>query len=237
MTAGVLTPPCSKNVTLNHKVSLNCTAVASYMCWEIVGQNSSKFAHLHHNMLQLMQQNMSSNIHWQWLHHLVKIMLLLDVLQFHRLEWIIVTGHESLYKVIIGRIVAYLIHAALIVVNFACIGPLKKVSSLTVSIINSTAVLISWSPPFTLEGVPILGYNVTITNTTSGENETKLAKHHTLMYSIDHPDPGNNFTVTVVPINEVGAGQSRSTMVQFLKPGIFKMTIIVCILSCIMGLR
>ena len=42
MTAGVLIPPCSKNVTLNHEVSLNCTAVASYMCWEIIEQNSSR---------------------------------------------------------------------------------------------------------------------------------------------------------------------------------------------------
>ena len=50
-------------------------------------------------------------------------------------------------------------------------GLLESVSNLIVTI-NSTTVLISWSPPFTLEGVPILGYNVTITNTTSGENET-----------------------------------------------------------------
>ena len=83
-------------------------------------------------------------------------------------------------------------------------GLLESVSNLTVTLINSTTVLISWSPPFTLEGVPILGYNVTITNTTSGENETMLVEDTTLLY---HPDPGNNFTVTVVPINEVGAGQ------------------------------
>ena len=43
MTAGVLTPPCSKNVTLNHEVSLNCTAVASHIGWEIVEQNSQRF--------------------------------------------------------------------------------------------------------------------------------------------------------------------------------------------------
>ena len=79
------------------------------------------------------------------------------------------------------------------------------------TLINSTTVLISWSPPFTLEGVPILGYNVTITNTTSGENETMLVEDTTLLYSIDHPDPKNNFTVTVVPINEVGAGQPANS--------------------------
>ena len=51
-------------------------------------------------------------------------------------------------------------------------------------------------PPFTVEGVPILGYNVTITNTTSEENETMLLNstghsdpQTSLLYSIDHPDP------------------------------------------------
>ena len=86
---------------------------------------------------------------------------------------------------------------------------MESVSNLTVTLINSTTVLIFWSPPFTLEGVPILGYSVTITNTTSGENKTILVEvDTTLLYSIDHPDPENNFTVAVVPINEVGAGQS-----------------------------
>ena len=89
-------------------------------------------------------------------------------------------------------------------------GPLDPVSDLTVVSINSTTVLISWSPPFTLEGVPILGYTVTITSTTtSGESETMSVEGDTTMlyYSIDHPDTDNNFTVTVVPINEVGSGE------------------------------
>ena len=96
-------------------------------------------------------------------------------------------------------------------------GLLESVSNLIVTI-NSTTVLISWSPPFTLEGVPILGYNVTITNTTSGENETMLVEHtmYTWPYSIDHPYPKSNFTVTVVPINEVGAGQPSTLKIPLL---------------------
>ena len=97
---------------------------------------------------------------------------------------------------------------------------LESVSNLTVTIINSTTVLISWSPPFTLEGIPILGYNVTITNTISGENETLLVEDTTLLYSSDHPDPENNFefTVTVLPINEVGAGQNSFKKIFRLPP-------------------
>ena len=43
---------------------------------------------------------------------------------------------------------------------------------------------------------------------TSRENETILVKDTTLLY---HPDPENNFTVTVVPLNEVGAGQPATS--------------------------
>ena len=98
-----------------------------------------------------------------------------------------------------------------------CIGLLNSVNDLAVVSINSTTVLISWSPPFTLEGVPILGYNVTITNTTSGENETMSVEGDTTMlyYSIDHPDPDNNFTVTVVPINKAGLGEASSFVFHF----------------------
>ena len=94
-------------------------------------------------------------------------------------------------------------------------GLLEPVGNLNVTLINSTTVLISWSPPFTLEGVPILGYTVTITSTTSGENETMSVEGDTTMlyYSIDHPDPDNNFTVTVVPINGAGPGEPTFTTI------------------------
>ena len=42
-----------------------------------------------------------------------------------------------------------------------------------------------------------------------------LVEDTTLLYSIDHPDPENNFTVTVVPLNEAGAGQPVTTAAVF----------------------
>ena len=102
--------------------------------------------------------------------------------------------------------------ARFVMTSNSCAGLLESVSNLAVVLINSTTFLLSWSPPFTLEGVPILGYNVTITNTTSGENETMSVEGNTTMlyYSIDHPDPDNNFTVTVIPVNVVGPGDNAS---------------------------
>ena len=91
----------------------------------------------------------------------------------------------------------------------ACIiiGLLESVGDIGMFLVNSTTVLISWSPPFTLEGVPILGYNVTIADTTSGEDETLFVGETTLLYSINGSNPDTNFTIIVVPINVVGAGQ------------------------------
>ena len=39
-----------------------------------------------------------------------------------------------------------------------------------------------------------------------------------LYYSIDHPDPDNNFTVTVVPINGAGPGEPASKIVPVVYP-------------------
>ena len=39
-----------------------------------------------------------------------------------------------------------------------------------------------------------------------------------LYYSIDHPDPDNNFTVTVVPINGAGPGEPAFKSLKFHTP-------------------
>ena len=89
-------------------------------------------------------------------------------------------------------------------------GLLESVSNLTVTSINSTTVLISWSPPFTLEGVPILGYNVTICNPSikSEKNETMYIES-TAVYLYNYYSFDDNFTVIVVPINKGGAGEPK----------------------------
>ena len=83
-------------------------------------------------------------------------------------------------------------------------GLLESVDDLIVSRINSTTVLISWSPPFTLEGVPILGYNVTISNRRENET-TSVDLEEPMLYHTIGSSKGN-FTVTVVPTNGLGAG-------------------------------
>ena len=83
------------------------------------------------------------------------------------------------------------------------------------TVINSTTVFISWSPPFTLEGVPILRYIVTIASTTSVVNVTV---NDTLLYYLCH-EPSIN--VTVVAVNGAGDGYpaTLSKLIHTSPPG------------------
>ena len=87
---------------------------------------------------------------------------------------------------------------------------MDAVRNLTVTTINSTTVFISWSPPYTLKGVPILGYNVT---TDSGIVDTLLVEDTSLFSTVDQSDPGGNITVTVVPLNRAGLGKAASVII------------------------
>ena len=75
---------------------------------------------------------------------------------------------------------------------------------------NFTTVIISWSPPFTLNGIPILGYDVTIA---FDLNETIFVENPTLLYPVKHLDIESNLTVTVVPLNGVGKGKAASIII------------------------
>ena len=46
-------------------------------------------------------------------------------------------------------------------------GPLSSVGGLSYSFINSSTVDITWSPPFTLPGTNIIGYNISVATNTS----------------------------------------------------------------------
>ena len=85
--------------------------------------------------------------------------------------------------------------------------------------VNSTIFLISWSPPFTLEGVPIFNYYVTI-KTTDGESEQLYTEHSTLWYQ---PVQGTTYImITVVAINQAGPGQLASLSDNFSAPSTCK---------------
>ena len=89
------------------------------------------------------------------------------------------------------------------------IGRLDPVSNLTVTLNNSTTLLISWSPPFTLEGVPILSYNVIITNSSNNNETFSVAGSATMWYHLIDIS-ANIYVVSVVPVNFRGAGMTAT---------------------------
>lgn len=56
--------------------------------------------------------------------------------------------------------------------RYACslyIGPLGEVGDLKYKFISINKILVTWTPPFTLPGTVIIGYNVTVTIKSSNE--------------------------------------------------------------------
>ena len=206
MTTDVMITPKYLNIALNQTAEINCTTRGQQINWIVNGSPINQF----NNRVFDDHSKPADKVNNLTLHSLVvlgssvsngtNIMCISSSPYYAESEPVpVLVQGESKTGISAKFILMYMYGA----------GFLESVSNLTVTLINSTTVLISWSPPFTLEGVPILGYNVTITNATSGKNETMSIEGDTTMlyYSIDHPDPDNNFTVTVVPINKVGAGE------------------------------
>ena len=86
------------------------------------------------------------------------------------------------------------------------IGLLASVSDLTLTYINGSSVLLAWTPPYTLDNVPITGYYIKdeISNITT--NSTFVV----LSIIIADPDPCSQTNVTVYAINDVGVGEPDS---------------------------
>ena len=73
-------------------------------------------------------------------------------------------------------------------------------------------VEVYWNSPFTLKGVPILGYNVNITNI----NTTKLLLSFTNYTSIQVP-LGNDYNISIAAVN--GAGEGNKSIISINSTG------------------
>ena len=89
--------------------------------------------------------------------------------------------------------------------NFDYIGLLEAVTDLNIDVINSSTVVVSWNPPYTIDGVPILFYRV---GNNDSHNETVL--NPMAYYSFEPVQTESNFAITVIPVNKVGDGMATS---------------------------
>lgn len=89
-------------------------------------------------------------------------------------------------------------------------GPLDAVLELNVNITNSSVLLITWNPPYTLVGVSILYYYV---NIKVNNNSLNVSVEDATVYYPIEIEPAQtelNISVTVVPVNKVGKGMATS---------------------------
>ena len=102
-------------------------------------------------------------------------------------------------------VILYFVHIILF------IGLLNMVGDLSYNFINLTSLNVTWSAPYTLDGVDILGYNITITNTSNGNiYHTYFTQNTQYVISNNDGDPCTELTVTISSYNGAGIGDMIS---------------------------
>ena len=90
------------------------------------------------------------------------------------------------------------------------IGLLDAVNILH-SFVTFTSLNVTWSAPYTLDGVDILGYNITITNTSNGNIlHTHFTQDTQYVISNNDGDPCTELTLTISGYNGAGDGDTTS---------------------------
>ena len=87
-----------------------------------------------------------------------------------------------------------------------CVGLLEAPTGVTIEGISRENVNLSWSPPFTLDGVPILHYSVYITS------QGLLEQRNTTETSIILRRPYATITYQVTAWNIVGEGNASKPL-------------------------
>ena len=81
-------------------------------------------------------------------------------------------------------------------------GPLSSVDDLSYSFINSSTINISWSPPFTLLGTHITGYNISVTTSNNTTTDYfKSSSYYVLLLTDITDSPCDQITIIVSGYN------------------------------------
>ena len=94
----------------------------------------------------------------------------------------------------------------LLKVHYYNIGLLEAPTDVVVEADSRESVRVSWSPPFTLDGVPILHYSVYITS------KGFLEQRNTTETSIILRRPHASITYQITAWNRVGEGNASKTL-------------------------
>lgn len=89
---------------------------------------------------------------------------------------------------------------------------------------SADTVDITWSPPFTLSGVPINGYVIIILSTTTNTTTTHTSVFNNFTFTTTDHDPCTNYSIKVFAFNSVGNGSLSSSVSLYFPQGIYCFT-------------
>ena len=100
-------------------------------------------------------------------------------------------------------------------------GPLSSVDDLSYSFIESSTINISWSPPFTLFGTHITGYNISVTTSNGTTTDYYTSNSYYVLLLTDITDsPCDQITITVSGYNGLN-GENESISGIYLPSGMY----------------
>ena len=97
-------------------------------------------------------------------------------------------------------------------------GALSSVGDLSYTYINSSSLNISWSPPFTLPGTAITGYNISVTSNGTTTNYFTSDSHEVLLLSDITNSPCSEIRIAVSGYNGLN-GETNSIPNMYLPSG------------------
>ena len=105
-------------------------------------------------------------------------------------------------------------------------GPLSSVDGLSYSFIDSSTINISWSPPFTLPGTHITGYNISVTTSNGTTTDYYTSNSYYVLLLTDITDSScDQITITVSGYNGLN-GEDESISGIYLPSGIYDAIIV-----------
>ena len=94
-----------------------------------------------------------------------------------------------------------------------CVGPLSPVGNLNSTDVDHCTLHFTWTAPYTLQGVPINYYNVTITRHSDGTVLRFYTTNTTeFLYSVNRL--GETLEVVVAAVNDAGPSNNSNITVQ-----------------------
>ena len=100
---------------------------------------------------------------------------------------------------------------------FCLLGVLSAVGNLTSTEVDHCTLRLNWTAPYTLQGVPILNYTITINPDIGSESEAFSSSTVEYLY---RPDAlGESYTIEVTALNQAGAGAGSDITVNMPNSG------------------